>query len=136
MFNLTKKATDILRGRSFENPISLLDSILEEVYEYGKKITGKENLRKTFALNALVSVDNAVWLLYARENGIHSFDEMIPLSYRQALSKKHNKIAYIPLISYNVPLEELKSSTKTEGSFFIKIKLGSAWHTAGNAGKR
>ena len=124
MFALTKKATDILKGRSFQDPVSLLDSILEEVYDYGKKITGKANLRKTFALNALVAVDNAVWLLYARENGILSFDEMIPLSYRRALSTKHSKLAYIPLISYNVPVEELKSSTKADGSFFIKIKLG------------
>jgi L-alanine-DL-glutamate epimerase-like enolase superfamily enzyme len=124
MFALTKKATEILNGRSFQDPISLLDSILDEVYDYGKKITGKENLRKTFALNALVPVDNAVWLLYARENGIRSFDEMIPASYRKALSVKHNKIAYIPLISYNVPVEELKNSTKMDGSFFIKIKLG------------
>ena len=124
MFALTKKATDILKGRSFQDPISLLDSILEEVYQYGIKITGKKNLRKTFALNALVPIDNAVWLLYAHENGIHSFDEMIPASYRKALSTKHDKIAYIPLISYNVPVEELKNSTKTDGSFFIKIKLG------------
>lgn len=124
MFALTTKATEMLKGRSFQDPVSLLDSILEEVYEYGKKITGKENLRKTFALNALVPVDNAVWLLYARENGIGSFDEMIPSQYRKGLSLKHNKIAYIPLISYNVPVEELKNSTEKDGSFFIKIKLG------------
>jgi L-alanine-DL-glutamate epimerase-like enolase superfamily enzyme len=124
MFMLTQKALDILKGRRFRDPVALLDSILEEVYDYGKKITGKENLRKTFALNALVPVDNAVWLLYARENGISSFDEMIPALYRKGLSARHNKIAYIPLISYNVSVEELKKSTQKDGSFFIKIKLG------------
>ncbi len=124
MFMLTQKALDIVKGRSFQDPVTLLDSILEEVYDYGKKITGKENLRKTFALNALVPVDNAVWLLYARENGISSFDEMIPALYRKGLSTKHRKIAYIPLISYNVSVEELTHPTQKDRSFFIKIKLG------------
>ena len=53
----------------FQNPISLQEEILDEIHHYGK-ITGKPDLRKTFTLNALVPVDNALWLLYAKENGI------------------------------------------------------------------
>jgi len=47
-----------------------MDEIVEEVYQYGIRITENPNLRKTFALNALVGVDNALWMLYAAENGI------------------------------------------------------------------
>ena len=75
-------------------PVDLLDSVFPgEVYDYGKKITANPNLRKTFVLNSLVAVDNAAWLLYAAENSITNFDEMIPVQYRPALSTHHNKVA-------------------------------------------
>ena len=73
MYNISERALQICKGRSFETPVDLLDEILEEVYDYGKEITGNPHLRKTFALNALVGVDNAAWLLYAAENGIKQF---------------------------------------------------------------
>ena len=38
-------------------------------------------LRKTFALNALVSVDNALWLLFSEENGFKTFDKWWDESY-------------------------------------------------------
>ncbi len=125
MFALTKRAVELLRGQSFVDPISLLDHIFTEVYEYGKKITGRNDLRKTFILNSLVAVDNALWMLYARENGITDFDDLIPGAYRKALSNRQDKLASIPLMSYNAPIEELKEMTR-DGAFFIKIKLGHA----------
>ena len=71
--------------------MKLLDELLPEVYDYGKKITGNPDLRKTFALNALVCVDNAAWLLYAAENKINRFDDMIPDAYKPGLSYHHRK---------------------------------------------
>jgi hypothetical protein len=59
MYAMTEYALQMLKGYSFGNPVDLLDEIWKEVLEYGKKITGNPNLRETFALNALVSVDNA-----------------------------------------------------------------------------
>jgi hypothetical protein len=70
MYTLSDYALKIVNGQSFQTPIDLLDNILDEVYEYGKKVTANPHLRKTFALNALVGIDNAAWLLYAQENGI------------------------------------------------------------------
>jgi len=125
MYALTKRAVQMLKGVSFADPISLIDDIFDEVYEYGKKITNRSDLRKTFALNSLVSIDNALWMLYAQENGISNFDHLIPGPYRPALSSRQKKLACIPLMSYNAPIEELKGMTKN-GSFFIKIKLGHA----------
>jgi L-alanine-DL-glutamate epimerase-like enolase superfamily enzyme len=123
MYALTKRAVQMLKGQIFVDPILLTDQIFDEVYDYGKKITKRNDLRKTFVLNSLVAVDNALWMLYAQENGIANFDELIPVAYREALSCHQNKLACIPLMSYNAPLEELKSMTQ-DGAFFIKIKLG------------
>jgi hypothetical protein len=78
MFAVSEYALSILKHRQFTSPVKLLDDILDEVFNYAKKITGNPELRKTFALNALVGVDNAVWLLYARENNLNTFDEMVP----------------------------------------------------------
>jgi L-alanine-DL-glutamate epimerase-like enolase superfamily enzyme len=100
-----------------------LEEILNPVYEYGKKITNNDNLRKTFALDALVGVDNAAWLLYAQENGITSFDEMIPEVYKEALSHHHKQVASIPLMAYTIPIKEIEQAVD-EGYFFMKIKIG------------
>ena len=88
MLAVTDHALQMLVGESFTNPVELLDRIFPEVYAFATRVTGLPNLRRTFALNALVPVDNAAWLLYAAENGIRSFDEMIPAEYRAGLSTR------------------------------------------------
>jgi len=123
MFALTEYALNLIVGRSFVSPLELLDSILPEVHAYGKRITGKDGLRMTFALNALVGVDNALWLLYAAENGMTTFDAMIPTAYQPSLSHRHRQVASIPLMAYNIPIDEIKSAVD-QGWFFMKIKIG------------
>ncbi len=103
----------------------MLDDLLPEVYAYGKKITNNPDLRKTFALNSLVCVDNAAWLLYARENNINHFDEMIPYACKPGLSYRHNKVASIPSYSVGTKIEILKAAAD-EGYFIMKLKIGSA----------
>jgi L-alanine-DL-glutamate epimerase-like enolase superfamily enzyme len=123
MFALTERALQLAEGRSFETPVDLLEGLLDEVYEYGKALTGNPHLRKTFALNALVGLDNAAWLLYAAENGITSFDDMIPAAYRPALSHRHEQVASIPLMAYSIPISEIVEAVE-QGYFFMKIKIG------------
>jgi L-alanine-DL-glutamate epimerase-like enolase superfamily enzyme len=123
MYALTEYSLQLIKGRSFTDPVALLDEIFDEVYEYGRKITGKPDLRKTFALNALVGVDNAAWMLYAAENGITSFDDLIPKKYRPALSKHHKTVASIPLMAYSIPVSEIVQAVDS-GYFFMKIKIG------------
>ena len=60
-----------------------------------KRSPANPDLRKTFALNALVGVDQALWMLYAQENDISSYDEMISESYRPGLSYQHSMVASI-----------------------------------------
>jgi L-alanine-DL-glutamate epimerase-like enolase superfamily enzyme len=123
MYSVAEKALQLIKGMTFTSPIALQEAILEEVFEYAKKATGQPDLRKTFALNALVGLDNAAWMLYARENGYTNFDQLIPSAYRPALSFKHDKVASIPLMAYNIPIKEISEAAE-EGYFFMKIKIG------------
>ena len=123
MYALTERAMQIAKNMIFTTPIDLLDNVLDEVYAYGKKITNNPDLRKTFALNALVGFDNAAWLLYAQENKIKNFDDMVPEAYKPALSFHHDKVASIPLMAYSIPVKEIKNTVE-EGYFFMKIKIG------------
>lgn len=123
MYAMTERAVQQLKGQSFTNPVELLDANWRDVLAYGKTITGNPRMRETFALNALVGVDFAAWLLYAAENGIKSFDELIPAAYRPALSQRHDKVASIPLMAYAIPVNEIKAAVD-DGYFFMKIKIG------------
>lgn len=123
MYATTEWALQRLKGQTFTNPIELLEANRHEVYAYAKKITEHPGLRETFALNALVGVDFAAWLLYAREHGITNFDDLIPAAYRPALATRHAKVASIPLMAYGIPIEEMKAAVEA-GYFFMKIKIG------------
>jgi L-alanine-DL-glutamate epimerase-like enolase superfamily enzyme len=134
MFLMMEHALKAAQGRRFETPLDLLDQLLPLTYEYGKKITGKADLRLTFALNALVAVDNAAWMLYSRETGTTIFDDLLPSEFRPALAHRHEKIACIPLFSYGVSIEEIMKAV-AEGFFFAKIKVGADPDKDGNYDK-
>lgn len=125
MYAMSERALQIMKGNSFTDPLQLLDDLLPEVYEYGKKITGNPDLRKTFALNALVCVDNAAWLLYAAENNFRQFDEMIPDAYKPGLSYRHSKVASMPSFSVGADVKKIKDAADA-GYFIMKLKIGSA----------
>lgn len=125
MYAMTDRALQIIKGNSFTSPVDLMESLLPEVLAYGKKITGNPDLRKTFALNALVSVDNAAWLLYAQENNLTRFDDMIPEAYRPGLSHRHQKVASIPSFSVGTTAETVKAAAD-RGYFILKLKTGAA----------
>ncbi len=125
MYAMSERALQMMKGNSFTNPHQLLDDLLPEIYEYGKKITGNPNLRKTFALNALVCVDNAAWLMYAAENNIKTFDEMIPAKYKPGLSYRHEKVGSMPSFSVGADVKKIKAAAD-EGYFIMKLKTGSA----------
>ncbi len=124
MFAMTEFALKRAKELAFSNPVELLEELVPQVHEYGKKITNNPDLRLTFALNSLVGVDNAAWMLFARENNITNFDDMIPEEYRASLSYKHKKLASIPLMAYAIPMDEIKDAVE-DGYFFLKVKIGS-----------
>lgn len=123
MYAITERAMQMVKGMKFTNPIDIQEAILDDVYAYAQKATSNPNLRMTFALNALVGLDNAAWMLYAKENGYDNFDQLIPKAYHPALSSKHDKVASIPLMAYNIPIKEITQAVD-QGYFFMKIKIG------------
>lgn len=125
MYAVSEHALKMIEGQSFTDPLQLLDDMYPEVYAYASRITDHEDLRKTFALNALVCVDNAAWLLYAQEHGITNFDAMIPDAYKPGLSARNDKVASIPSFATGTPIDKLTESTD-EGYFILKLKIGAA----------
>ena len=123
MFAVTERALQMIKGSTLRNPVQLQEDIFDELHQYAKTVTKNDLLKETFSLNALVGVDNALWLLYCAENGIMRFDDMIPEAYRPALSHRHETMASIPLMAYAIPVEEIRKAVE-EGFFFMKIKIG------------
>jgi L-alanine-DL-glutamate epimerase-like enolase superfamily enzyme len=123
MYAVTEWAVQRVKGMTFTDPVALLEEIRHDVVAYARAITGEAGLRETFALNALVGVDLAAWLLYAAENGLRTFDELVPEPYRPALAARHARVASIPLMAYAVPIDEIRAAVD-QGYFFMKIKIG------------
>jgi hypothetical protein len=124
MYRITEEALRLAKEIPFETPVDLLEKLVPLAWEYGKKITGKKNMRLTFALNALVAADNAAWQLYCAENRITDFDRMVPPELKSGLPARHREVASIPLMSYGVPLKDIAAACD-DGYFFLKIKIGS-----------
>lgn len=123
MFTLVKRIADIIRQTPFQNPVGLMDEILPELISEAKKITAKQDLNINFIYNALVSLDNAAWLVYASENNMNSFEKMIPEQFSKALSHRNDKIAIMFQIPYGMPVEEIIEAAR-QGYFVFKIKTG------------
>jgi L-alanine-DL-glutamate epimerase-like enolase superfamily enzyme len=124
MYAMTERALRLAREAGpFKTPLELQEAILDATHEYGKAVTGRPALRRTFTLNALVPVDNAAWLLYAEENGFRDFDSMVPDELRPGLASRHRVVAAIPLMAYAVPVAEIREAA-AQGFFFMKVKIG------------
>lgn len=124
MYQVTKYALHLLVGKEGKTPIELLDGIYESTLAYAKTLTNvKENLRETFVRNALVTVDNALWQLYAKEQKTQDIMELIPAEYKQPLCEKHEKLCNIPLVSYGVSEKDIKRLLDN-GTVLMKIKIG------------
>ncbi|MDQ4139371.1 MAG: L-alanine-DL-glutamate epimerase [Bacteroidota bacterium] len=122
-YALTEKALQLVKQTPFTTPVELVEKILPEAMRLGQTITGKKDLSPIFTYIALVSLDNAAWVLYAAENKFKTFDEMVPEAFRKALSARGNKIAIMYQIPYGMPMDDLKKAAR-EGYFVFKIKSG------------
>lgn len=123
MYKITKEALEMLKGATLENPVKMQDDMMEDLMKRSISITDQADLRTTFMLNALVPVDNALWLLWAAEQGIENFNDLIPHAYRSGLSAKHDKVVSIPALSYGTSMETIKQLAD-DGYFIMKIKIG------------
>jgi L-alanine-DL-glutamate epimerase-like enolase superfamily enzyme len=122
MGEMTRYALSIADQFDYDTPIDLIDRILPEVYAHGQSLSAMPELRYTFALNALVTVDHAAWGLYSHERGL-SFEQLIPETYRHALTSRHSELASIPAIPYGMT-EAGIIEVLEDGYFLLKIKIG------------
>lgn len=123
MFVLMNKAMQRVKETCFSTPIDLMDTILPQVYADAQLLTGRKDVNVNFVYNALVSVDNSAWLLYAAENGYADFDGMVPAPYRTALASRNRQVGILYQVPYNMPLQQLKQAAEN-GYFLFKIKTG------------
>lgn len=123
MYALSEKALRLTKETPFSTPIDLLLTILPEVSKSAASLTGRTSVNPNFIYNALVSVDNAAWLVYASENKCRNFDDMIPEIYRKPLSLHNPRIAMMYQIPYGMPMSDLLKAV-SEGYFVFKIKTG------------
>ncbi len=122
MNSVTQEALNMLRGETLLRPDIMIDGIFLQLKKYADRICGV-SVAETFVLNSLVGIDYALWTLWAKHNGITSFDGLIPDYAKKALSHRHKTLAHIPLVSYGVGDEEIKTLL-ARGSGLLKIKIG------------
>ncbi|AWO00993.1 L-alanine-DL-glutamate epimerase [Chitinophaga alhagiae] len=122
MYALCNRALELVKKTPFHTPVDLLHAILPAVKEAATQLAGC-TVNDNFILNALVSVDNAAWLLYAAENGFSSFDDMLPAVFKPALQHRNQSIAILYQVSYNMPVADIVRAAH-EGFFVFKIKTG------------
>ncbi|PPL03846.1 enolase C-terminal domain-like protein [Parapedobacter indicus] len=123
MFVLMAKAMQRVSETRFSTPIDLMDTILPQVHTDAQLLTGRSDVNLNFVYNALVSVDNSAWLLYAVENGYADFDHMVPEAYRPALASRNKQVGILYQVSYNMSVQQLKQAAEN-GYFLFKIKTG------------
>ena len=122
---ILEHALQRIKALDFETPIEALDLILPDIHAYAQSITQKADLRLTFTLIALVALDNALWMTYARQRNTNQFDQLIPSRFRPHFADKQQHLALAPAIGYNLPHSELRQMLEA-GIYVLKIKIGQA----------
>jgi L-alanine-DL-glutamate epimerase-like enolase superfamily enzyme len=120
---LLEYALQIVKGRSFADPIEMHRAIFPEVHDYGRHITRRADLKPTFTRIALVALDNAAWLLHACRHNFTTFDAMLPDTFRPYLSSRQTHVSLTPAVGYNLSDETLHHLLR-EGTAVLKIKIG------------
>jgi L-alanine-DL-glutamate epimerase-like enolase superfamily enzyme len=122
---MAERAVQLSRGKAFPDPIAAIQELIPQLHAFGQAVTGRADLRPTFTLNSAVSLDFALWKLYAANEGIEVFSKLIPPEHRNVFPARQRAVARIPLITYNLPSKDLLDLVE-EGHFLLKIKIGQA----------
>lgn len=123
MYDVTRRALILLQGLPFTTPPQMLSQILEPLTTYAREITGHAKLVPTFALNALVAVDFAMWQLWMASHGA-GFNELCG-QFAPQMQGREPQLSSIPLISYQTSAEEIHQLLR-DGASLLKIKIGAA----------
>ncbi len=122
MLLTTQHGLSLLESEQMQSPPQLIEKILPQVYQFARQATNWPELKETFALNALVSLDFALWQLYAQQEAITDMDSLCR-PFTSAFSHQHDKLGVIPLVTYDMSVDQIRQLAQ-EGHFFFKIKIG------------
>ena len=108
----------------WERPEDLLGAVRGAAQAFARAATGRGiDLQPTFVLNALVALDNAAWVLWARRNGITDFEEWVPSRAAAALGHRQLRVALTPAVGYNMPDSQVATLLE-QGAGVLKVKIG------------
>lgn len=108
----------------WERPPDLLRAVRSEADSFARQATGRgQQLQSTFVLNALVALDNAAWVLWARRNDVPAFDAWVPTEAAPALSHRQARVALTPAVGYNMPDAQIAGLLQA-GAAVLKVKIG------------
>lgn len=120
---IAERAAQLVRGGSWPAPLPAIEAVLPELHRFGQAVAERPNLRPTFTLNSLVSLDLALWKLLAIENGTEELDRLIPARCRPALAHRQERLLRVPLVTYNTSIDEVVRLVQA-GHSLLKIKIG------------
>lgn len=119
MFDITRQACKMLEGAEVNTPFEVMEELIPELYAYAKGRVCSMDVRRTFVLNALVSVDLALWQLWCKENGKTDFDSISTFD-----GQRQNALLNVPLITYGTSIDSVRELAMG-GASLLKIKIGS-----------
>ncbi len=122
MASVAEEAVRMSTGRNTLNPVRLVEELIDPLWRYARTVTGIKSIPQTFVLNALVSLDTALWCMEAAVTG-KGFDDLVTERYPQVLSERQSKLTRMPLIGFTTSESEVKDLLKA-GAVVLKIKLG------------
>lgn len=121
MLAVTDHAIGLLREMDLKPPPVMLEELFTPAMAFAKKVVGP-HVTPTFVLNALESVDLALWQLWAAHTGADGFDSLAA-PFTKALTARQDILGNIPLISYEKTGQDILRLVR-EGAFLLKIKIG------------
>lgn len=125
MVGTLERALQACLHLKWERPPDLLSAVRGVAQDFAQAATGRGvDLQPTFVLNALVALDNAAWVLWARHHGHAQFDQWVPDSARSALGHRQPRIALTPAVGYNMPDTQIVELL-ADGAGVLKVKIGS-----------
>jgi len=124
MVGTLERALQACLGFDWERPQDLLSAVRGVALDFAQVATRRGNdLQPTFVLNALVALDNAAWVLWARRHGTAQFDQWVPDSARSALGQRQPRVALTPAVGYNMPDTQILQLLD-DGAAVLKVKIG------------
>lgn len=123
MHQITERAIKLAMEEPMDSPVVCMQRIFPRVMEYARQVTGRDDLRPSFALNAMSPVDFALWMMHAQRMGTQDFRNIIPEDVQPAMDAKHASLGMIPMVTYDTSMPNVRKMAQ-EGCFLIKIKLG------------